>query len=161
MSIELQPITIDNFGTALKLAVKEGQRRFVAENVRSIAEAYVCSKTEGFIRLPMAIYHGDTMVGFIMLGQNPGEEDRGEWWISRLMVDQAHQGKGCGRAATIAAIRWLRAKHRCKTILIGFQPENTVARGLYSSLGFEDTGQMGEGDVVFRLSVLTSDNAAQ
>jgi diamine N-acetyltransferase len=45
----------------------------------------------------------------------------------------------------------LKAQPGYTAILISFVPENVAARNLYASLGFVDTGEIEEGEIVYRL----------
>ncbi|HEX6289720.1 MAG TPA: GNAT family N-acetyltransferase [Herpetosiphonaceae bacterium] len=144
MSVVLREITRDNWHQAIRLKVAEGQEHFVASNLYSIAE----SKFEPTF-VPLAIYHGDTMVGFLMHGR----DEHGHDWIIRLMIDRDHQGKGYGRAAMEQAIAKLTARPDCTTIKISYEPDNHQAERLYHSLGFAPTGEIEEGEIVARLDV--------
>ena len=143
MKITLREINKDNFRQCIKLETFEEQKNFVASNVFSIAQ----SKVEPYL-LPLAIYHDEEAVGFIMYGPDP-EEDC--YCVARLMIDKNHQGKGYGRAAMLEAIRRMRAEPDCHEIALSFEPENTGAEKLYESLGFKKTGEVIEGEVVMRL----------
>ena len=141
----LREITMDNFRECIELSVAEEQKGFVASNTYSLAEA----KADG-VSVPLAIYSDDRMVGFIMYDFEP-KEDRG--YITRLMVDQRFQGNGHGRSAMRQVIDRLKQIPACKEIQTSFAPENTTADGLYTSLGFDRTGEMNEGEIVLRLRV--------
>ena len=69
------------------------------------------------------------------------------------MIDKVHQGKGYAKAALLEVINELQQKPDCEEIWLSFEPENTRARQLYLSLGFEDTGQVMEGEVCFKYRV--------
>jgi diamine N-acetyltransferase len=157
MPMTLREITADNWREASRLKLADNQRNFLAHNAYSILEASY-EPDHLFCR---AVYDGDTMVGFLMYGFDP-EKPR-DWWIIRLMVALEHQGKGYGRATMEAAIDLLKQKPDCDAIYIGFVAENTVARRLYESLGFVDTGEMHHGEHIFRLPLDTekSDTATQ
>lgn len=146
MAITLREITRENYRQVGKLKVADDQNTFVASNPWSMAQA----KYEPGL-VPLGIYDGDEPVGFAMYG----EEDYGLarlWAIWRLMVDQRYQGKGYGRAAMHLLIERLKAESNGHTgIIISFVPENDAARKLYTSLGFEDTGLIEDGECVFRL----------
>ena len=62
--IELRKIDKTNYDDCIKLQVSGEQRKFVASNVYSLAQAWVYYETA----YPFAIYADDVMVGFIMLG---------------------------------------------------------------------------------------------
>jgi len=143
VEITLREITKNNWRECVDLKVAPEQEKFVAPNLFSIAEA----KFEPDWR-PLAIYAGETMVGFTMVGQ---DERDGSYWIIRLMVDTAYQGRGYGRAAMKEVIRQLKQKPDCREIKISFVPENVAAEKLYFGLGFERTGLIEDGEVVLRL----------
>jgi diamine N-acetyltransferase len=145
MEATLREITMDNFRECIELSVADEQKGFVASNTYSLAEA----KADG-VSVPLAIYSDDRMVGFIMYDFEP-KEDRG--YITRLMVDQRFQGNGHGRSAMRQVIDRLKQIPACKEIQTSFAPENTTADGLYTSLGFDRTGEMNEGEIVLRLRV--------
>ena len=137
MTVVLRPIDGRNWREAIKLQVAPEQRKFVASNLYSIAESK--SEPEG---IPMGIYDGKTMVGFLMFGIS-GDE----MWVWRLMVDHCHQRQGHGRLAMRALIEGLRA-FGYREIYVSYKPENEIAAQLYASLGFEDTGRVEDGEIV-------------
>jgi diamine N-acetyltransferase len=47
----------------------------------------------------------------------------------------------------------IQAMPDCDEILISYEPENEVARRLYASFGFRETGEIIEGEAVARLSL--------
>ncbi len=68
------------------------------------------------------------------------------------MVDRRYQGKGYGRAAMRLLLDRLRTIPGCDEVAISYEPENDVARRLYASCGFRETGEIIEGETVARLS---------
>jgi diamine N-acetyltransferase len=134
MSVTLRPITRDNLWAVVDLKLHPGQEDFVAQNIDSIVNAYV---EPTFV--PLAVYAGDALVGFAMYGQHP---ESGAWWVIRLMIDRDHQGKGYGRAAMEAVIALMVERIGCDEIVTSFNPANAVALGLYTSLGFQPTGEI-------------------
>lgn len=145
MTISLKPITRDNLRAVIRLNVAASQQHFVANNAFSIAQAYV---EPGFV--PLAIYNDDEPVGFLMHGR--ADEDQRDW-ILRLMIDAKQQGKGYGQAAMEQVIVRLSAQPDCHEIMISYEPDNDVARRLYASLGFAETGEIEEGEIIARLGV--------
>ena len=89
--LEFREIDRHNFRDILKLSTTESQKFFVATNAYSLSQAYAQPEC-----VPLALYDGDTPVGFTMYGLDV--EDT-EYWIYRLMIDQRHQSKGYGRQA--------------------------------------------------------------
>lgn len=146
MAIELRAITPENFGPVVRLKVAEGQENFVAPNVYSIAQASVY--TEWY---PRAVYAGEDLVGFVMWGIDHDQPVL-EWWIIRLMVAADQQGKGYGKAATLAAIERMR-EAGATAIFLSFEPENEYAAAFYRRLGFVDTGRVEHGEIVYSLTL--------
>ena len=151
MQITLTKIDRENFDEVVKLDVHESQRSFVAPNVRSIAQSMVY---EYFC--PRAVYDGDTLVGFLMYGKD--DESNGEVWLIRLMVDKNLQGRGYGKAATLKAVEEIRERFDPPEIFLSFEPENSLAKGLYEKLGFRDTGRVEYGELVYRLDLKNNSN---
>jgi diamine N-acetyltransferase len=145
---ETRPVTKDNWKELIRLKVREDQTHFVASNLFSIAEAQFGDEFEGHWDLyPFGIYDGNTPVGFLMYGLN-FEHPKLQAFIIRLMVDQNYQGKGYGRFGIEQMLKIFRLDERIKTVGISYEPENEAARKLYASLGFEESGEMIEGEVV-------------
>ena len=145
MGITLHPIKRSNWHECIALQVDDDQKAFVAPNLYSLAEAKV---NPSFV--PLAIYQDDVMVGFTMYGIDP---DDGKYWILRLMIDKKYQHKGHGRAALFGVIDTLKEKRDCHTITIGHRPENHIADKLYTNLGFRDTGDIINGEIIKRLEI--------
>ena len=148
MSINLKPVTRENFDDILGLKLTEIQKGFVASNVYSIAQSKVEPEC-----VPLAIYAQTTVIGFAMYALDRNDNN---YWIYRLMIDLNHQGKGYGRAAVKALVEKIRRLPGCNKILISAAPENDVALTLYRSEGFADTGQMIDGEVVLCLTLTDS-----
>ena len=144
MEVTLVPITAANLRKASLLNVREDQKNFVAANVYSIAQAQFYESWD-----PRGVYAEDEIVGFVMWGLDDDKSEP-EWWIIRLMVDAAYQGKGYGKAATLAAIDELKSLGATE-VFLSFEPTNEYARAFYEHLGFADTGRVEHEEVVFRL----------
>ncbi len=140
MNLKLKKITMDNFEECINLKVDPSQKKFVAINMYSLAEAKVDE-----VSIPLAIYTENEMVGFVMYDYAPKENKA---YISRLMTDAKYQGKGYGRWAMEEVIRRICLIDDCKHIQTSFEPSNVVASKLYLSLGFIETGEIDEGEVV-------------
>jgi diamine N-acetyltransferase len=146
MNVRLREITPENFKRCIELKVAEAQAGFVAPNVMSIAQSKIYPTYR-----PCAVYDGDEMVGFAMFGLDP---DDGKFYLGRLMIDARHQGKGYGKAATLAVIDELRKNEACCEVYLSFVPDNEGAEKLYLSCGFERTGETSEsGEIVMRFKV--------
>ena len=144
MRVRLRDVDADNWLECIALEPAPDQARFLASNLYSLAQA----KAEPDC-VPLAVYAGDTMVGFVMYAIAPDSDDA---WILRLMVDRRHQGRGHGRGALNALLRHLRASGGTRRVLLGLVPENTAARRLYEAAGFRPSGERMHGeDVLFRV----------
>jgi diamine N-acetyltransferase len=150
MSINIRLVTKDNWRELGKLKVREDQQNFVAANIWSIAESqfgFDHPKDGHWDMIPYGIYDDDRPVGFLMIGYNYSHPET-QGFVIRLMVDEKYQGQGYGKAG----MRWIldhyRADERVQAIGISYEPDNDVARQLYASLGFVETGEIFEGEVV-------------
>ncbi len=144
-TIELKPVSKNNWQSVVRLKVHDSQAGFVASNAYSLAEAAYEEKL-----YPLAVYDGSQLVGFVMLAV---WDDLRSHWVLRLMIDREYQGKGYGRAALLKALERLQQFPECQAVYISFEPENDVAKKLYTSLGFTPTGELIENEVVYRLDL--------
>ena len=148
MQITLRDITQHNLRDVINLEVTEDQRSFVAPNVRSIAEAWVFRNWE-----PMAIYADETLVGFVMCGQDPDTPGSSTWYLIRYMIGAQYQNKGYGKAALPEVIKMLSVKPGCTEIQLGVEPGNAIAKKLYAAFGFVFTGQIEHGEEIWGYKV--------
>jgi diamine N-acetyltransferase len=144
MPVTLRAITRDNWRDVVRLKTTEVQKDFVAANVYSIAQSKVQPEC-----VPLAIYAEETVVGFAMYAL---DQDDGNYWIYRLMIDAHHQSQGHGRAALRALVALLCELPDCDRIMISVVPENEVAFDLYRSEGFVETGQIIDDEAVLALA---------
>ncbi|WP_044640321.1 GNAT family N-acetyltransferase [Risungbinella massiliensis] len=135
MQIQLKEITRENWKECIKLQPAKEQQHFVASNLYSIAESkfYPSCYT-------MAIYAAEVMVGFTLYGYDQDTDTLGEYWISRLMIDEKYQRKGYAKAAMLQVLQQLRETPDCKKVKISYHPDNQIAAKLYQSLGFKEIG---------------------
>ena len=131
--VELREITKDNLEEVLDLSIYEHQESFVSSTAYSLAQAYAYRDTA----FPFAIYAGDTIVGFIMLGYY---EARNQYTLWKFLIDKKYQNKGYGREALIQGIRYLKDRFGAEEVYTGVKPGNENAKHLYRSVGFEATG---------------------
>lgn len=137
-AVTLRELTRENWEACVALELTEEQREWVESNAVSIAESRFYPSMA-----PRTIYAGDEMVGFVMYSQTPDPRDpeEGKHYIHRLMIDHRQQGRGYGRAAMQQVLALLTAIPTCRTIWIGYLPDNDLARHFYASLGFEEQGE--------------------
>jgi len=142
--MEFRKITWDNFIQCIELQVTEEQRRFISSNQHALAEAYIASD-EGQIIITFAVYKEDNMVGFISMYYDDGNGnfDYSSYGIFKMMIDKRYQGLGYGKEMVEKAIDYARTFPRgiAKVIELTYKPENVVAKKIYDSLGFVETGE--------------------
>jgi diamine N-acetyltransferase len=151
---EVRPVTKDNWRALVKLQVREDQKNFVATNVYSIAESQFGFDDDvgHWDMFSRGIYEGDAPVGFLMYAFNY-DDPKMQGFIVRLMVDEKFQGKGYGRFGVEWMIEQFRADERVRAVGISYEPENDVARKLYASCGFVETGEMMGEEVLALLKI--------
>lgn len=142
--ITLREIDRHNFDQVIELSVTEEQRKFVASNMYSLAQAKAYPEC-----IPLALYHEEDLVGFVMYCM---DEDDKEYWIYRLMIDKKYQRLGYGRQALECVLTRLKADKQHNKVYISFEPENVAAKTLYETLGFIPDGRMIGGEVVYCLT---------
>jgi len=143
--IELRDVTAGNWRDAAGLEVTDGQAAFVSPVTR-----YLCLCHYGGVWNPLAVCAGEDVVGFVMWAVDP---DDGSGWIGGLVVDRARQRRGYGRAAVLAVLERLRREHACPSAALSYAPGNAAARALYRSLGFVETGEREDDELVARLTL--------
>lgn len=137
MSITLEEVTSSNYEAVCDLDVTDEQQEYVASNMWSLVESHY-----GQGHTCRAIYQNDKPVGFFMwVSETPAKVS-----IWRFMVDQHYQNAGIGRAALNLALNEIKANDRVKEIEICYDPKNPIAKGFYSSFGFQEVGLDGDGE---------------
>lgn len=146
----LKKVDGNNVWDILKLGVSESQKDYVAANDVNIIEAYTAITGNGHA-FPFGIYDGDKPVGFLMIGfdvddywTDAPEIAKGNYNLWRLMIDKNHQNRGFGREAVQLALDSIKSLPcgESEYCWLSYEPENEVARRLYRSYGFEETGEM-------------------
>ena len=128
--MEFRKIDKSNYWDCILLTVDDSQEGFVADNKQSLVEA---AYEDGLYTL--GIYHEKTMVGFVLYDYDdtfPG------WSMSRFMIGKQFQGKGYGKQAALEFFDYFKKKHDADKLYISVSLENTVARKMYTSIGFEE-----------------------
>ena len=144
--VRLRGINEKNFDECINLKIKDSQKGFVADNVFSLAQAWLHRD----MARPFAVYDDDTMVGFIMFDYNESDAECGIW---RFMIDERYQGSGRGKAAMAAALEYIRKNPAFKKARLSYAPANAVAEKLYLSFGFLPTGVVADGEIEMTLEL--------
>ena len=147
--LRLEQVNGKNVWDILKLTVEEDQKNFVANNDISIIEAYTAITANGYA-FPFGIYEDETPVGFLMIGFDIDDywDDapsiaKGNYNLWRLMIDKAYQRRGFGKEAVQLALNFIQSFScgKAEYCWLSYEPENEVARQLYRSFGFSETGE--------------------
>lgn len=146
LMVELREITEENYEECLNLHIAESQKNFVSSNVYSMAQAWVYYETA----YPLAIYADNTMVGFIMLGYYKAKEHYTLW---KFMIDEKYQNKGYGKKALKLGIDYLVNHFQVKEVYTAYYETNLIARNLYASIGFCETGEIEDNQIGMKLIV--------
>jgi diamine N-acetyltransferase len=143
--VSLRPVDQDNWRNVANLKVSEFQREFVGEP--SYYLALCCYGNDWH---PLAICLDEQVIGFMMWATDPADSS---CWLGGILIDQGMQRRGYGRQAVQAAITMLQKKYGCRRFALSYQPANLVAKHLYRKLGFIETNEWEDDEIVARLSL--------
>jgi len=147
-TVSLREISKETVVQICKLSdtLSKKQKKMVAPNGQSIAQAHFSDNA--WFR---AIYAGEEPVGFIMLYDDPANQ---EYFLWRLMVAGPHQGNGYGREAVVQMIDYVKARPGGEYLYTSYVPIEGGPEMFYRKLGFEPTGEVDHGEVVARLNLI-------
>lgn len=146
--LKLRKIDESNFIECFNLSLGEGQDRFVSHPIRSLAQAYVyynqCT--------PFGIYSNDTILGYVMVIYDYDEETYNIW---HMMIDEKYQGKGYGSIAIKLCIDYIKSKPfgSSNDVILTCNIDNSIAIHIYEKIGFKDTGERDDNELVMKLVV--------
>lgn len=145
--VSLRDVTAATVREICRLDTSEEQRRFVAPNAVSIAQAYF--EPRATFR---AVYADETPVGFMMWRSL---DDPGAAFLWRFMIGRHHQRKGHAKQAIALLIDLLReAGYRRLTTSVVLGPGGPLA--FYRSLGFTETdATLANGEQILTRSLTT------
>ncbi len=149
--ISLREITAETVRAITQLSVAEEQRRNVATNAESMAQAYF--HPEAWFR---AIYADDTPVGFVMLEDKTDlpDADRTEpICLWRFMIDQRFQGLGYGNQALELIVEHVRERTKLGYMLTSCVEGPHSPKDFYIKFGFDPTGEMDDGETILRFNL--------
>ena len=155
--IELKKITWDNWKDCFRLRVTEDQEKFVTSNMFTLAESFVALSNDELPPITLAVVNHETVIGLSMMYYDTGEEDNYSdepyYGIRRFMIDKDHQGKGYGKKAFALVLDHIKTfpQGKVNTVYLSYEPGNTVAKHLYASFGFVETGEIDHGEAVAKL----------
>jgi diamine N-acetyltransferase len=139
--IALEPLNRFNWETVLSLKVDSSQEDFLPNNLYIIAETSF-EHADRFI-----ITHDQVPVGLIIICWWSGIP-----WITRVMIDEQHQGKGYGSKAISEALRWIRLRRRdVYEVRTTVSMKNAMAEYVFATLGFERMEVLDPKELVLQL----------
>ena len=141
--VELREITKDTVRAVCGLHVAPAQRRFVAPNAVSLAEALF--EPHAWYR---AIVADGFPVGFAMLYVDVETTD---YFLWRLMIADGLQGRGYGRGALDLIAAHVRRLPGATRLLVSWVPGPGSPEPFYLGLGFQPTGEIEAGGIVAAL----------
>jgi len=144
--ITLREVTEDTVRVICDLAVTPAQRKFVAPNGTSIAQAHYSD--HAWYR---GIYEDETPVGFVMLYDDPAKP---EYFLWRFMIDARFQERHCGRRAMELIIAHVATRPNATEFLTSVVQEPGGPQGFYEKLGFRLTGDYEDDEAVMSLPLL-------
>lgn len=150
--VSLREINADTVRNITALSVDESQKKFLATNAESLAEA-------NFTDLAWfrAIYADETPVGFVMTEENIKE---GKYWIWRYMIDARYQRFGFGKKALFKVINHIQAYPNATDLLIGVVQEEGGPQEFYQKFGFKLTGEYEYGEAIMKLDLSSKESTA-
>jgi diamine N-acetyltransferase len=149
--ILLKEIEADMVRSVCELKVRPEQAVYVASNTVSMAEAR--SHPEAWFR---AIYAGENLIGFVMLEdwtQVPGGDTNAPICLWRFMIDESFQKMGYGKKALEVIVEHVRNRYKLGYMLTSCVEGTHSPKGFYKAFGFQETGEMSEGETVLRLDL--------
>ena len=125
------------------LRVADDQVRYVGDTAFNVDDSLRDPMSEA-----MAVFADKIVVGFYRLDFSPGSVAARELpeptvGLRAFVIDRAHQGRGYGAAAMVAACADLRQRHPQRRLLaLTVNCTNHAAIALYQKAGFVDTGEI-------------------
>lgn len=151
-TVTLREITAETVRSICDLRVAPSQEAFVDPNATSLAEAHVSPRA--WFR---AIYADETPVGFVMLKEPETSAvagpDPAAPFLWRLMIVADRQGQGIGRRTLDLVIAEIRQRYGATELLTSCVPGDGSPCGFYRALGFAETGEIDDSEIVMRLAL--------
>jgi diamine N-acetyltransferase len=131
----------------LHLEVSESQSGLVSTVAQSYADALFPPDYDNGPPLPWirGVLRDSIPAGFVMCA-DPTEQQK-DAWLWRLLVDKSHQGYGVGRFAVEAVLDRYREMGYPR-VLVCWAPKEGNASLFYKKLGFVETGEILDGEIV-------------
>ena len=152
-SVTWVPVDQSNEAAVYKLKTHWTQREFVAPMEWSFTDALFPEIVEGVPLEPWmrAVYADDDLAGFVMLARVTDAHPEPYLW--RLLVDRLHQRRGIGSRILDLVVEQCR-RWEADTLLTSWVPGLGTPEPFYLSYGFEPTGEVVDGEIEARLTLV-------
>jgi diamine N-acetyltransferase len=146
--VSLVPATAENWREISRVRATKGQRNWVAD-----VTYYLCLSTFEGLWQSCGIVDDGATVGHVMWAVDPEDDSH---WIGGLVIDRKSQGKGLGRSTVQALLALWEDQEPALSgtpytqAALSVAPDNETARALYLSMGFAETGEMSDDELVMR-----------
>lgn len=141
--VQLVPVDAGNWRSVAGVTPFPDQGSFVMP-----VTYYLCLCSYGEDWKPWAVVVEGVVVGHAMWAH---DETDGSDWLGGLVIDAASQGRGYGRAAVVAALNHFTTQSGGVNAALAYAADNVRARDLYLGLGYVETGEMDDDEIVARL----------
>ena len=143
VDVTLEPVSTANWERCAALTVHTDQQGFVSPVAWYLALCtYGCAGWK-----PLAVVNRGTIVGFVMHAVDPEDDS---FWIGGLLIDASQQRLGFGTAVVRELIERARSGGR-SGVALTYEPSNVAAQRCYARLGFVESGERDDNEVVARL----------
>lgn len=133
--IHLEKVEGNNYRQFTRLKVKDEQKKYVASNLGILAKAFAYYNDSTVY----GIYNNASAVGLALIREH---QDDNCYIFDQLMIDEKYQGNGFGKKATELILNDLKNKSKHNKILLCYVDGDDAAKNLYTSFGFEHTGDI-------------------
>jgi RimJ/RimL family protein N-acetyltransferase len=152
-SVVLVEITEENCTAVGRLATHHSQEQFVAPMWASTVDAcavYLDDAGERLVPWTQAIVADGVVAGFVMCAMPTAAEPY--WYLWRLLIDRMHQRRGIGAYAIAAVVEHVRSAGGAE-LRTSWVPARGGPEPFYRRLGFVETGEIDDGEVVAALQL--------
>lgn len=145
--MKLANITKDNWEKVIMLTTNTDgthtlNEKYVESNAYSILQSFF---EDGWTA--RAIELDNKIIGFAMFGFC---KERSFYELRWFMIDWEYQNKGYGHQALTMIVEEMKRRYACREIYLSTDPNNTRARHMYEQFGFAETGEIWDGEVLYR-----------
>lgn len=109
-------------------------QKYVADATFVLAEAYTFRHNS----TAYGIYNDDTIVGLVIVRDNPAGRNYG---FTDLFIADNHQGRGYAKKAVEVIIDKFRQERKAEQIDIEVHQDNSIALHIYKMFGFSEKGR--------------------